>query len=175
MKIRPESADDHAAVEAVVTAAFGSPLEARLVAALREEVEPSISLVAENDRGEVVGHIFFSPVTLENAVDAPGCAALAPVSVEPRHQNLGVGSALIRSGLAGCRKLGWRAVFLVGDPLYYRRFGFKLAMTKGFHFSSYELDSAFQLLELEPGVLDGWTGWIRYPDAFDAIGDEGMR
>jgi len=30
-------------------------------------------------------------------------------------------------------------------------------------------DAAFQLLELEPGALDGCRGWVRYHDAFSEL------
>ncbi len=171
MNIRDETESDHPAVERVVTDAFGGPAEARLVEQLRRTVSPAISLVADVD-GAVVGHAFFSPVTLEKAAEFPPCGALAPVAVATHHQHRGIGSALIEHGVERCRGLGWSAIFLVGDPLYYRRFGFQLASSRGFHYASYELDSAFQLLELEPGALDRWSGWIRYPEAFDAFAEE---
>jgi putative acetyltransferase len=80
MVIRPETHADRPAVHGLNSAAVGRPDEARLVDALRERAKPLVSLVAEED-GAVVGHILFSPVTLE------GCAelmmGLAPMAVAP--------------------------------------------------------------------------------------------
>ncbi len=170
MKVRSENRTDFEAVAQVVTAAFGARGEADLVAALRATVEPYVSLVAERD-GEVVGHVFVSPVTLERSDEEVAWGGLAPVAVTPACQNCGIGSALMRAALDESRKLGWQAVFLLGDPLYYRRFGFELAAPKGFHYASYEFDSAFQSIELMPGALEGRSGWILYPPAFDALGE----
>jgi putative acetyltransferase len=49
---------------------------------------------------------------------------LGPVSVRPDRQRSGVGSALIREALRQARQEGWDAVFVLGDPNFYRRFGF---------------------------------------------------
>ena len=62
--VRAETIQDVAAVKRLNELAFGQPLEANLVDALRENAQPQISLVATN-ANDVVGHIFFSKVTLE--------------------------------------------------------------------------------------------------------------
>ena len=104
MKIRAETDRDQAAVRAVNEAALETLAEADLVAALREQARPVISLVAE-DAGAVVGHILFSPVTLPHHPELH-LMGLAPMAVLPDHQRRGVGSALVRAGLEMCGKLG---------------------------------------------------------------------
>ena len=169
VQIRPEQASDHAGVEAVVGAAFGRADEARLVSVLREVVQPRISLVAEL-AGRVAGHVFFSPVRLEpESAGAPAICGLAPLAVQPGLQRQGIGAALVREGLERCTDLGWRAVFVLGDPAYYSRFGFVLAAPLGFRYESEAFDSAFQVLELAPGCLARCNGWIRYHDAFTGV------
>jgi predicted N-acetyltransferase YhbS len=74
--IRDETSSDHAHVEVVQAAAFGRPDEAALVAALRISARPQLSLVAELG-GEIVGHVFFSPVRIEGAGEPPPAAGLA--------------------------------------------------------------------------------------------------
>ena len=64
LTIRGETPRDFLAVHSVNQAAFDTPTEANLVDALRRSAQPYISLVAELE-GQVVGHIFFSPVTIE--------------------------------------------------------------------------------------------------------------
>ena len=159
--VRNETASDHDRVAAIQQAAFGRPAEARLVAALRGSATPWLSLVAEL-RGEVIGHVFFSPVTLEGSEASPPVAGLAPLAVAPEVQGRGAGSALVRAGLSACLPLGWQAIFLLGDPAYYARFGFALAAPRGLRYESEAFDRGFQVLELVPGCLAGCRGWVRY-------------
>ena len=168
IQIRSEVPSDHDRVHEIHRAAFGRSNEAELVSELRSCSSPQISLVAEAD-GEVVGHIFFSPVAVDSQSAAAVAAGLAPVSVVPAAQGQGVGSALIRAGLARCPTVGWRAVFVLGDPSYYSRFGFVLAAPLGFRYESEAFDAAFQVLELEEGVLSGCRGRVRYHPAFGEV------
>ena len=164
--VRPEHPDDAPAVRGLLEAAFGRPDEADLVDALRREAG-FIGLVAERD-GAVVGHIAFSPMTLDARPGLRGLG-LAPMAVLPEHQRAGVGSALVRGGLARCRRAGADAVFVLGHPAYYPRFGFTPAADRGLA-SVYDAPrEAFRVLELRAGALDGATGLVRYHAAFDAL------
>jgi putative acetyltransferase len=170
--IRPEEERDHARVFEIQAAAFGQRAEADLVERLRADANPQLSLVAE-DEGEVRGHIFFSPVTLDGARDAsaaPPLAGLAPVGVDPLHHRKGIGSALIRAGLEACASRDWQAVFLVGDPGYYARFGFELAGPHGFSYGNPMFDAVLQLIELRPRALDGHSGRTVFHPAFEETG-----
>ena len=166
IQVRSERVVDHEQVFALQTAAFGQSDEAELVSALRASTHPQLSLVAELE-GELVGHIFFSPVHIESSVAVSSCVALGPVGVLPARQGCGVGSALIRAGLDRCAESGWQAVFLVGDPAFYARFGFVLAAPRGLRYESEDFDSVFQILELRQGALQGSRGWVRFHEAFE--------
>lgn len=168
--VRAESAADMDATFSVVASAFGRRLEADLVDALRRSASPQLSLVAEA-HGAVIGHVFFSPITIESDRPAPPVAQLSPVAVLPDHQRQGVGSALIRAGLSRCRAMGWSAVFLVGNPAYYSRFGFQLAGPSGFSYPGPH-DRYLQLLELRTGGLAGVSGRIRLHPAFAEVDAE---
>ncbi len=161
-----------AAIAAVVEAAFENPSEARLVEALRSAARPFVSLVAEVPSATsawmspIVGHIAFSPVTLEWRPELR-LMGLAPMAVAPGLQRRGVGSALARAGLDECRKLGTVAVVVLGHPEYYPRFGFSPASRFAIR-SVYDApDEAFMALELVPGGLAGASGTVRYHAAFD--------
>jgi putative acetyltransferase len=165
MKIRAERTDDHAAVRALNKAAFESPLESKLVDALREQAEPTISLVAE-DEGVVVGHIMFSPVA---HADDPKLRVigLAPMAVSPDRQRLGIGSRLVEAGLAQCREMGFVAAIVLGHPEYYPRFGFLPSKDFGI-VSKYEVPpEVFMAMELQPEALDDKKGRMVYHPAFD--------
>jgi len=167
VRVRDEAPADHARVAEIHTRAFARANEAVLVAALRESAHPQLSLVAERD-GLVVAHVFFSPLSAEGRLPTSG--ALAPVAVDPEHQGAGVGSLLIRAALARCPSRGWRAIFLVGNPAYYARFGFVPAAPRGFHYRDAEFDAWLQVLELAPGALAGCGGWLLFDAAFERAG-----
>lgn len=127
MIIRKETAADIDAIteitiEAFKTVAISNHTEQFIIKALRTAGALTISLVAEID-GRVVGHIAFSPVTIsDGTTDWYG---LGPVSVLPELQKQGIGSKLITTGLSMLKELGGKGCALVGDPNYYKRFGFK--------------------------------------------------
>lgn len=124
IRIRPEQPDDYRAVHRVHAAAFPTEAEANLVDRLRQAGKAIVSLVAEVD-GSVVGHVLFSPVTIQGEAAVYTGLGLAPVAVLPAHQNQGIGGQLITQGLAVCRQLGQPWVVLLGHPSYYPRFGFQ--------------------------------------------------
>jgi putative acetyltransferase len=164
MRIRMEQAMDFSKIHAINRAAFGSATEADVVDVLRSGVENVFSLVAEED-GEIVGHIMFSPVQLTGAADVRAMA-LAPMAVTPERQRAGIGSALVRAGLEECQRLGIDAVFVVGHPTYYPRFGFKSASSVGFVCGFEVADEAFMVAELVAGVLDGKMATVHFHPAF---------
>lgn len=168
--IRDESPSDRPAVFELNRAAFPTDAEARLVDILRERVMPLISLVAEVD-GELAGHILFTPVAMDGDAEAR-LMGLAPMAVDPARQRRGIGSALVREGLARCGKIGADAIVVLGHPSYYPRFGF--APASGFGIGSeYDVpDEAFMIVELVPGCLDGVSGIVRYDTAFAEVEED---
>ena len=164
MLIRSEVERDGAAVYALNASAFGGPAEAALVDLLRVQAQPLISLVAE-DGGSVVGHIMFSPVELSGHPELR-LMGLAPMAVAASHQRRGIGTALVRAGLEQCRDLDVDAVFVLGHPGYYPRFGFSPAAALGIR-SDYDVpDDTFMVLELDMGCLNGTSGTVTYHEAF---------
>jgi putative acetyltransferase len=127
MEIRPETPTDHDAITSILIEAFGDhpyshQTEHLIVIELRRAGALTISLVAEMD-GQVVGHIAFSPVTINGAQ----CLwyALGPVAVARRLWRRGIGRQLIEAGLEGLRGMGAHGCVLVGDPAFYTCFGFQ--------------------------------------------------
>jgi putative acetyltransferase len=127
MIIRNEKESDIEAISRVTKAAFENhPIshhtEQFIVHALRSANALAVSLVAEVD-GQVVGHIAFSPVTISDG--SRNWYGLGPISVLPEFQKQGIGKALIQEGFDLLKSLGGKGCVLVGDPQYYKRFGFK--------------------------------------------------
>ena len=161
MLIRDEEPADAAAIRALVAAAFGREAEAGLVDRLRRDGDGVISLVAVAD-GAVAGHVLLSRMS------APFRAlGLAPVSVAPDRRRAGIGSGLIRAALDRARAGGWEGVFVLGEPDYYRRFGFDPALAGGFA-SPYA--GPFLLALALRGELPARSGRIDYAPAFAALG-----
>jgi putative acetyltransferase len=165
--IRPESPADESAIHALLVLAFGQDAEAKLVDELRAEGFATLSLVAVADE-RVIGHVLFSPIEIVSPAQTVRALALAPVGVVPKWQRQGVASALIRAGLAEVAEAGERIVIVLGDPAYYRRFGFRAELTAALQ-SPYA-GEYFMALELSPGALEGVTGEVRYAAPFNRLG-----
>lgn len=166
--VRPESPDDRDAVHQLNAAAFGREGEAVLVDALRDAGAALVSLVAEH-QGTVIGHILFSPVSIEGHGAAGPVAGLAPMAVQPGLQRKGVGSALVRAGLAACSERGQVACVVLGHPAFYPQFGFAPAHTHGLR-CVYDVPAeVFMAMELLPGALSLADGIVHYHPAFAAV------
>jgi putative acetyltransferase len=163
--VRSETPADYSAVRRVNERAFGGAEEAQIVEALRGTATPQISLVAERE-GRVVGHIFFSPVTVESPESSFEAIALGPLAVEPELHKKGVGSRLMHAGLEECRRAGHGLVFVLGHPGYYPRFGFRKAAPGGFRCEFDAPDEAFMFIELVEGAGSGRRGLVRYRPEF---------
>jgi putative acetyltransferase len=173
MLIRREGPADHSAVHAVTAAAFARPnqpgqipVEATLVDELRRGVAwlPELSLVALDADGGIVGHVLITRAH----VDAAPVLGLGPLSVRPDHQRRGVGSALMHAVLGAADVMGEPLVALLGNPVYYRRFGFQLS--SDFHIAPpvAEWQPHFQVRPLsayDPQV----RGTFTYPEPFDRV------
>ena len=162
MIVRFETPDDIAAIRMVEEVAFGQPAEAQLVDDLRAAGDCAFSLVAA-DSGIVVGHIMLS------RMKAPFPAlALAPVAVLPEYRRTGVASRLIQQGIARSETAGWRGIFVLGDPAFYRRFGFDAA--KAADFTSPYAGPYLMALSLGGSELPASTGVIQHAPAFAKLG-----
>src|SRR5689334_10591586 len=141
MMVRRERPDDVDAIHTVTAAAFrgvaysappaepgGDPGEATLVSWLRDDAGwiPELSLVAIED-DQVVGHV----LATRAHVEARPVLAVGPLSVVPRRQRVGLGSALMHAVLGAADALGEPLVGLLGNPAYYGRFGFVPARSVG--------------------------------------------
>lgn len=131
--LRRETPIDRAAILAVHAAAFAHPEkivspEARLVDELRHDgdIVSGLSIVAEAN-SVVVGHVVCSRARIEDSASL----GLGPLGVLPAHQRRGVGHPLMHAVLAAADALDEPAVVLLGDPGYYRRFGFMLGPNPG--------------------------------------------
>ena len=168
--IRPERKDDYAQITLINNAAFEQYNEGRLVENLRKNKKfiPQLSLVAMLG-GRLVGHILFFPIKILAGKSEHESIALAPVSVHPKHQKKGIGSALIKEGLAQCKKESFQSVIVLGHPEYYPRFDFKPASNWKISAPFDVPDEAFMALELSENALKNSRGVVRYPEEFNVV------
>jgi putative acetyltransferase len=171
--IRPEQPADYEAIAQVVEAAFGDRNVVRLVERIRtsEHYVPQLSLVAERDGGDIVGHVLFSYVTLRRAHDEKQVLILSPLAVRPDCQKDGIGSALVRAGITEAEARNEPLVIVEGIPAYYPRFGFERARLHGIEPPSGQIpDAAFMVLRL-PNYETSYRGRIVYSPAFDVVSE----
>ena len=171
MLIRRETERDAEPIRAITTAAFAPrrppgqiPPEAELIDELRAGPAwlPALSLVAVTPAGEVIGHVLGS----RGHVGQEPVIALGPLAVQPDRQRHGVGSALMHAVLGAADALGEPLVALLGDPAYYRRFGFELSTVYRITPPKPEWQPHFQVRVLTKYQLR-LRGMFTYPEPFD--------
>ena len=170
---RLEGPGEQAEVRDVVRAAFGDEGVERIVDDLRSsDAWLDLSFVAEVE-GRLVGHVAFTRSLLDAPSRLVDVLVLSPLSVVPRMQERGIGSALVRHALEQLDDRPEPLVFLEGSPSYYSRFGFVPGAELGFRRPSRRIPAAaFQVLRLN--AYEEWmTGTLVYHRVWwdhDAVG-----
>jgi putative acetyltransferase len=165
--VRKEKPEDIKQIFSVNEQAFGVSTEAEIVDELREKCPNTLSLVAEDD-GEIVGHIFFSPVEIEWSGDVIRGMGLAPMAVRPDKQRQGIGSQLVKAGLEILKEQGCPYIIVLGHPEYYPKFGFEPASKYGLTCQWEGVpDDAFMVIVMDTSSLLGVKGVAKYRDEFD--------
>ncbi|MDM9623486.1 N-acetyltransferase [Rhizobium sp. S96] len=160
MIIRDEHKTELSEISRIVAEAFGGTDESLLIERLREDGDAVVSLVAVIGDA-IAGHVMLSPMTAP--FDALG---LAPLSVRPEYQKQGAGTALVRAAITRAREMGASAIFVLGDPEYYGRFGFRADLATGF--SSPYAGRHFMVLPLA-SALESTLGQVDYAPAFSSL------
>lgn len=175
--IRDEQPDDAAAVRAVHEAAFvDEPVVADLLEPLRSRTAPlqAIGVVAEVD-GEVVGHVLLTHGWLDARARLVDIHVLAPLGVRPDHHGRGIGSALVRAGVAESQARGVPAVVLEGDPGFYGRLGFVAGADLGLRRPSRRIPVRASQVLAGPAYEPWMAGTVVYPEVFWAYDAVGLR
>ncbi len=177
LKLRTETAADLPEVLQLVEKAFGAESEEhRLVALIHERGHARLGTVAQTDR--LVGYVLATPLSLDPGRGLPpvelSCLGIAPLAVLPEMQGLGIGSKLMWSLIEQAARQdpgeghsdAVDALFLLGDPGYYARFGFRPTHIA----NEYGATDAFMALELTGGSLQRVVATARYVSEFAEAG-----
>jgi len=177
--IRLEAPKDYRTVEELTRAAFntpdrvkrseiGCPMEHHMVHRLREKDGiMELNFVAEMN-GAVVGHIIYSHAyILQPNGSKIDVLDLGPISVLPRLQKMGIGSALMNHSIQEAKQLGYGAILFFGHPTYYPRFGFVEAKHFDITDCNGENYPAFMAMELKQDYLKNVSGKFIEADIYN--------
>lgn len=158
--VRVEMAADICARNALLDRAMGPKWKKKASHRLRRGRLPAggLAFVAANGAGAVVGTVRMWSVTAGEG--GRPALLLGPLAVDPSVKSAGIGAALMRHALEEARRLGHRAVLLVGDAAYYSRFGFSAEKTGSLAMPGPYERERFLALELTDGALDGASGTL---------------
>lgn len=174
LKVRKAFKSDRQEISDIVIAAFGdvqgqevSDLITDLLA--DSSARPLVSLVATID-DTIVGYILFTNAHIKHFERNVSSAILAPLSVHPEFQNLGIGGRLIKEGLKKLKTMGVELVFVLGHPSYYPKYGFSIAGINGFDAPypiSPENSGAWMVQELHAGTVEDVSGQVICAEALN--------
>lgn len=170
--VREETEQDHDRIEKVIKEAFlhtnhTNGMEHELVRELRDTSNfiKELSLVATAE-DEIVGHIMMTEGNIKDGFFEYKTLTLAPLSVDPRFQERGVGTTLVKEALDKGKSMGYNSVIVLGEPEFYNRFGFDYAAHFGIY-SPFDVPQEYYLVkELVENGLTGKTGIVQYADPF---------
>src|SRR5579885_52437 len=159
IRIVREASAEAGAREALLDLALGKRRRKKSSERLRENRLPAdgLSFSAKLGNGRLVGTLRLWHISA--GANRPALL-LGPLAVHPAYQKRGIGSALMFEAIASAKARGDRAVILVGDEPYYRRFGFSNALTSGLHMPGPFERHRLLALELVPGALADAHGLI---------------
>jgi predicted N-acetyltransferase YhbS len=156
--IRHESHADWAAREVLLDRVFGEARFIKTCEELRRERLPSPGLAFGAYQGErLIGTLRLWDIIAGSAGEA---LLLGPLAVAPEAQGSGIGSDLVRHAIHEAALSGHRAILLVGDAPFYRRFGFSAFKVRGLKLPGPVERARFQGLELEKGALAKSSGLV---------------
>ena len=143
----------------LIYVSFTNMAESDLVKQLIFDEDVLINLVVETP-DTIIGNIVISKLTMEPDVGL-FCGGVAPLSVLPDHQSSGVGTQLMHEAIKRSKEMGMDALFLLGNPNYYKKFNFIVSDLENDYSTEY-----FQQLELTKGCLINLKSKVTYANAF---------
>ena len=160
--IRKSKQTDIDKIAKLMHESFSSEAESNLVRKLFSGEDILVNLVYQSS-DQILGNIIISKIKMHPDVGL-FCGGVGPLAVRPSHQFKGIGSQLMKAAIIECSNLGVDALFVLGDPNYYKRFNFEVSKIR----SDYNAKN-FQELQLTGNCLNDLQAKISYADAFSTI------
>jgi predicted N-acetyltransferase YhbS len=123
---------------------------------------PELSLVAEHENGEIIGQIVLYKADIVTKDKTITELVLSPICVSPDYFNRGIARKMAEKSFEIAKELGYKAVFLCGEPKIYSRLGFSPTYKRSiYHVWDKEKNADWCMVrELVDGALDGISGTI---------------
>jgi putative acetyltransferase len=167
ISIRAEKSEDADAIRLIHKKAFGGIQEADIIKKLRLNCHELLSMVTLHG-DKLVGHILFSPATIEGYHGVLEGMGVAPMAVPPDCQRKEIGSKLVRSGMDILEKHSCPFIIVLGHPHYYPRFGFETASKYGIRCQWEGVpEEVFMILWLDKSKMKGVSGIAKYREEFN--------
>lgn len=171
VKIREAKDKDQESIYSIISQAFegegnfrdGEVIQSLLFKELIKDGHDVVSLVAEDSK--IIGHVLVSPVSLKPD-NGLVCGQVSPLSVHPNFQSKGIGSSLMYAVITKCEEKGFDVLFLLGDPNYYKLFGFLPSKVR----SNYGPSDYFQELVIKEDSTELTNVLVSLAPAFTRLG-----
>ena len=169
LRIRQECSSDYADVYELVKISFSTSshadgTESDYLDEVRKKNTfiPELSLVVENDNGALIGQIVLYKTNITTPHGEFTELLLSPICVHPNYFKRGIARFMIEEALQTARKMGFRAVFLCGEPIIYKKLGFLPSHNYNiFHEKDNSKSAEWSMVrELYQGALNGISGTI---------------
>ena len=160
--IREAQESDLEEVFNLIYSAFGNKAESDLVRQLILDKDLFFNLIFESSDA-IVGNVVVSKITMEPDLGLL-CGGVAPLSVLPKNQSSGIGSLLMEAAIKKSKEMKIDALFLLGDPNYYKRFNFKVSNLVNDYSAEH-----FQELELTKDCLINVKSKVIYANSFRSL------
>lgn len=131
-----------------------------------------LSFVIEVD-SEIVGSIFYThSIVVSRDGTQHNTITFGPVSILPSMHSKGLGRKLITHSIEVAKKLGYKAILIVGYPYHYEPYCFVGAKKYGLSMPDGKYYKGLLALPLYEGALDGISGYVAFADVFNPSEDE---
>ena len=169
MKIRQEKISDYNEVYNLVKISFATSTHADGTEAdylneirKKETFIPELSLVTENDDGKIIGQIVLYKTKIATKDKEIIELLLSPICVHPKYFKQGIARTMINRSFEIAKEMGYKAIFLCGNPELYKKFGFKSTFEyKIYHVKDKNKNAEWSMVyELVEGSLKNIEGTI---------------
>lgn len=169
LHFRTELLPDYEQVFDLHQEAYGRRKESLLLEKLRKipQFIPELSIVAENDKQEIVAHVLFTPAVIRSSQQNFPSLIMTPLSVRPDHQRQQVGSRLMDYSLELCQELGYSSVISLNISPFLSRYGFKAAERWNIQSILNTTQKQFMIAELRKNALKNICGTVECSENFE--------